>query len=65
MKIADLIEEIGYESCILCGDFNLIQDQNLDTFHYLHINNPRAKECLLTMKEELNLVDPFIELNEF
>lgn len=31
MKIADVIEEIGNESCILCGDFNLVQDQNLDT----------------------------------
>ena len=47
------------------GDFNVIQDQNLDSFNYLHVNNPRAKECILSIKEEFNLVDPFRELYEF
>ena len=64
-NIANHIEEIGNDTCILCGDFNVIQDQNLDSFNYLHVNNPRAKECILTIKEEFNLADPFRELYEF
>ena len=64
-NIANHIEELGNDTCILCGDVNVIQDQNLDSFNYLHVNNPRAKECILSIKEEFNLVDPFRELYEF
>ena len=63
-KVADSIEEIGNDTCVICGDFNVVQDQDLDTFNYLHVNNPRSKECILTIKEELNLIDPYRELNE-
>ena len=64
VKVAESIEEIGNETCIICGDFNLVQDQDLDTFNYLHVNNPKAKECLWNIKDEFNLVDPYRELNE-
>ena len=64
-NIANHKAEIGNGTCILCGDFNVIQDQNLDSFNYLHVNNPRAKECILSIKEEFNLVDTFRELYEF
>lgn len=47
-----------------CGDLNLVQDPELDTYNYSHNNNPRAKDCVLSIKEELNLADPFRELNE-
>ena len=63
-KVADSIEEIGNDTCVICGDFNVVQDQDLDTFNYLHVNNPKSKECILTIKEELNLIDPYRELNE-
>lgn len=63
-KIAEKIEELETDTCIWCGDFNLVQDQELDTYNYLHINNPKAKECVLNLKEELNLVDPFREMFE-
>ena len=64
-NIANRIEEIGNDTCVLSGDFNVVQDQNLDSFNYLHVNNPRAKECVLSIKEELDLIDSFRELNEF
>ena len=64
-NIADSIEEIGNDTCIMVGDFNVVQDQNLNTFNYLHVNNPKAKECILTIKDELNLIDPYRELHEF
>lgn len=63
-KIEDIIEEFENDTCIICGDFNLVQNQELDTYNYIHVNNPRAREYVLTMKDDLNLVDPFRELNE-
>ena len=63
-KVADSIEDIGNDTCVICGDFNVVQDQDLDTFNYLHVNNPKSKEGILAIKEELNLIDPYRELNE-
>ena len=39
--------------------------QNVDTFNYLHVNNPKAKECILRIKDQLNVIDPYRELHEF
>jgi exonuclease III len=61
-KVADVIENFDNQSCILCGDFNLIQNFNLDTQNYVNINNPKSRDKLLDIKEEYNLVDPFREL---
>ena len=58
-KVADVIENFDNQSCILCGDFNLIQNFNLDTQNYVNINNPRSRENFLDIKEDYNLVDPF------
>ena len=63
LKVAKIIDDFN-DTCIFCGDFNLVQDQELDTYNHLHINKPRAKDCVLSIKEELYLVDPFRELNE-
>ena len=48
-KEADSPEEIGNDTCVIYRDFNVVQDQDLD---------------ILTIKEELNLIDPYRELNE-
>lgn len=64
INTAKIIEEFENDICISCGDLNLVQDQKLDTYNYLHINNPKAKEGVINMKEELNLVDPFREMFE-
>ena len=61
-KVAKVIENFDNQSCILCGDFNLIQNFNLDTQNYVNINNPRSREKLLDIKEGYNLVDPLTEL---
>lgn len=62
IKLAEIIEEYDNDTLIMCGDFNLVQDQHLDTYNYVNINNPKAKDCVLTMKEDFNLTDPFREL---
>ena len=58
------IEEFANETIIICGDFNLVQHQYLDTYNYTNINNPRAREKILDLKEELNIVDPYREVYE-
>ena len=58
----DAIEEFANETIIICGDFNLVQTQDLDTHNYVNVNNPRAKDKVLEIKEELNMVDPFREI---
>ncbi len=57
------ILELDTETNIICGDFNLVQDQTKDTFNYKHVNNPNAKKMVLSMKEELDLYDPWRENN--
>ena len=52
-----ILLKVGNDTCIyIGGDFNIAQNQYLDTCNYCHINNPKAKECLLNIKEDLNLV---------
>ena len=46
------------------GIFNLFQNQELDTFNYINVINPNAKNFVLNLKEELNLIDPFREIYE-
>ena len=42
---------------ILCGDWNLVQDFNLDTFGYQRENNTKAKDKVLEMQSALDLED--------
>lgn len=51
------IENIGNVSTIICGDWNLVLDQELDTSGYLHANNIEAQRQVLRFKEDLNLID--------
>ena len=57
--IQEMIEEINNVHCILCGDWNLIQDPQIDSTNYIHINNKNARKAVLEMKEYVNLVDPW------
>ena len=61
-KVSEIIEEFDNHTVIVTGDYNLVQNQDLDTFNYLNINNPKAKEKVLDIKEIYNLTDPFREL---
>ena len=50
---------VHYENdlTILCGDWNLVINPDIDTYNYLHINNPSARQTVLKFKEEDNFVD--------
>ena len=58
-QILDIYNEFENQDIIICGDFNLVQNQELDTYNYLNTNNPNAKEKIWSIKQELNLTDPF------
>ncbi len=58
-----IMENVGNPYYIICGDFNLVQNQSMDTFNYVNINNPKAKEIVIKMKEDLDLCDPWRVLN--
>lgn len=49
--------------CILAGDFNLVIDPNKDYFNYLHINNPEARDTVLQMMIEFDLIDCWREMH--
>ena len=61
-KVSDIIDTYENQSVIVGGDYNLVQDFNIDTFNYVNINNPRAREKLLEIKEVHSLIDPYREL---
>lgn len=61
-KVSNILNTYENRATIIAGDFNLVQDFNMDTSNYVNINNPRAREKILDLKEIYNLIDPFREL---
>jgi exonuclease III len=49
---------------VLCGDWNLVQDYNIDCYNYKHQNNPHARKAVLQLKNSLRLVDPWRVQNQ-
>lgn len=49
---------------IMCGDWNLVINPDLDTNNYLHINNPRARQELLNIIDEDEFLDIYRIINE-
>lgn len=45
-NVFEKIAKIGNLSYIICGDFNLIQDEKLDCYNYKKINNPNARKLV-------------------
>ena len=60
-NIFQYTEEIGNVDFILCGDFNLIIDSEIDCFNYKNINNPKARDKLLEFIDTYHIIDPFRE----
>jgi exonuclease III len=57
--LKDVVNNFNNPLCIMCGDWNLVQDPINDTYNYNNINNPQARETVLKIMEELNLCDPW------
>ena len=58
-KLTDIIDEFQTATIILCGDWNLVQDQALDTKFYRRNNNIKSREKVNTIKEIYDLCDPW------
>lgn len=48
---------------IIGGDFNLTINPDIDCYNYVNINNPNARNSVINMMVELNLVDCWRENN--
>ena len=60
--VRKIIQQLNADNVIICGDFNLVQDQSLDTHGYLHENNIRASREMHILKDLYNLTDPWRQL---
>lgn len=49
--------------CIISGDYNLVLDPNMDCYNYVNVNNPKAREVVLEMIVECDLIDCWREEN--
>ena len=58
-NINDIICASTSDFYTLCGDFNLVQEFELDCLNYKNLNNPRARNKLLELKNTHNLKDPW------
>ena len=48
---------------IIAGDFNLILNPEVDFVNYANLNNPKARDEVLNLIIETNLIDVWRELN--
>ena len=48
---------------IMTGDFNLVIEPSKDSYNYVNINNPNAREKVLQLMTEYNLIDCWREMN--
>ena len=62
-NLKNLISDIPNSSIIMAGDWNVVQDFNLDTVNYKSKNNIKSNEQILEMKNSLDLVDIWRSLN--
>ena len=60
-QIGNMLKEQGNEVTIWTGDFNLVLNPDLDIKNYININNPKAREKVLDICEEFNLIDVWRE----
>ena len=49
---------------IICGDWNLIIGPELDCENYKHVNNPKAREVVKDLLDELEFMDAYRLINE-
>lgn len=52
-----VIDDLENEKFVICGDFNIVLKPDINCYNYLHVNNKRARENLLEIVEERNLIE--------
>ena len=56
-QVGDMMSTYEDTLFILAGDFNLILNQDMDSQNYVNLNNPNARDKVINMKIEYNLMD--------
>lgn len=62
-RLEDYIMDFDNPFTIMCGDWNFVQDFDLDTYNYVRINNPSARNRVNQLKSNLDLIDPWREIH--
>ena len=57
ITVLNLLEQNFIRNWVLCGDWNLVLDQQKDTHNYLKHNNPKSSKVLLEFIEKYGLID--------
>jgi hypothetical protein len=52
-----IIEEFDNDSFIMCGDWNLVLDPEYDLYNCKSVNNPKARDRVISYSAEMELVD--------
>ena len=63
-NIKQKLEELDNEMDIICGDWNLIVDLEVDCENYKHVNNPKARADVKNLLDELEFIDAYRLINE-
>ena len=62
-EVQGVIEDFNTPHCIVVGDWNLVLDHRLDSYNYMHTINPRARQAVLTLMNDLNMFGAWLVLN--
>ena len=57
--VKDIVQQNNPDYYVMCSDFNLTLDPDIDSMNYKQLNNPKARIEVLNMIQELNLCDIF------
>jgi len=57
------LENFNNDTLIVCGDFNLVLNPDLDYYNYANINNPKARVKVIQIIDDKHLIDTFRELH--
>lgn len=63
-NIKQRIDELENKMAIICGDWNLIIDPELDCENYKHVNNPRARAVVKDFLDDMEFIDAYRLINE-
>ena len=64
INLKQKIDELSNDNVIICGDWNLVIDPNVDTENYKSINNPNARSVVVNFLDELEYMDAWRLLND-
>ena len=62
-KIFNIISNEGITNWIIVGDWNLVLNQNLDTWNYKSVNNPNSTRVVKQLMEKNELIDIWRDSN--